>query len=107
MGRMKNEDGVRDWRFERGWHQDDDDWYNGLPGRESSMHEISTIRESQATSNQALLLTVEEAARLLGVGRTMMFDLIGRGDIKSVRLGRRRLIARRSLEAFVDDLSTS
>jgi excisionase family DNA binding protein len=88
---MKDVD--RDWRFERREHQDDDDWSNGRLGREQV--------------NQTLLVTVEEAARLLGVGRTTMFELIGSGDVKSVRLGRRRLIARKSLESFVEGLSIS
>ena len=81
----------RDWRFERRQHQDDDDWSNGRPHRDQW--------------NQSLLVTVEEAARLLGIGRTTMFELIGSGDVKSVRLGRRRLIARKSLESFIDELS--
>jgi excisionase family DNA binding protein len=88
---MKDVD--RDWRFERREHQDDDDWLNGRLGREHV--------------NQTLLVTVEEAARLLGVGQTTMFELIGSGDVKSVRLGRRRLIARKSLESFVEGLSIS
>lgn len=83
----------RDWRFDRREHQDDDDWSNGAPGLEQG--------------NRTLLVTVEEAARLLGVGRTTMFELIGNGNVKSVRLGRRRLIARKSLESFVDELSTN
>jgi excisionase family DNA binding protein len=81
----------RDGRFERRQHQDDDDWSNGRPNRDQL--------------NQSLLVTVEEAARLLGIGRTTMFELIGSGDVKSLRLGRRRLIARKSLESFIDDLS--
>ena len=52
-----------------------------------------------------LLLNVEEAARLLGVGRTMLFALIDQGRIQTVRLGRRRLVVRAGLERFVEGLS--
>lgn len=100
---MRNID--RDERHLRAHHQDDNDWYNGAPGRESLLNEVAPLRGSVGTGNQTLLVTVEEAAHLLGVGRTTMFELIGRGDVKSIRLGRRRLIARKSLESFVDELS--
>lgn len=100
---MKNFD--RDESFLDRRHQDDDDWYNGTPGRERLLNEIAPVRGSTVVENQTLLVTVEEAARLLGVGRTTMFELIGHGDVKSVRLGRRRLIARKSLESFVEKLS--
>lgn len=52
-----------------------------------------------------LLLNVEEAARLLGVGRTTLFALIDQGRIQTVRLGRRRLVVRAGLERFVEELS--
>src|ERR1700722_4596960 len=81
----------RDRLFARRHHKDDDDWSNGHPNRDQL--------------NKSLLVTVEEAARLLGIGRTTMFELIGSGDVKSLRLGRRRLIARKNLESFIDELS--
>lgn len=39
-----------------------------------------------------VLLTVEEAAEQLGVGRTLMFRLIRRGEIESVQVGRLRRV---------------
>jgi excisionase family DNA binding protein len=98
--------------FDRDWHccrqhQDDDDLYNGAPGWERPSVESTPLGRSSAVANESLLLTVEEASRLLRVGRTTMFDLIGRGEIKSIRIGRRRLIARKSLESFVDDMSAT
>jgi excisionase family DNA binding protein len=95
-----------DLRYERRHHQDDDSWSNGRPDRERRFNRIALYREPAATNDQTLLISVEEAAHLLGVGRTTMFELVGRGDVKSVRLGRRRLIARKSLESFVESLSS-
>ncbi|MGE0731159.1 MAG: helix-turn-helix domain-containing protein [Acidimicrobiia bacterium] len=37
-------------------------------------------------------VTVEEAARLLGISRTTAYDCVHRGEIRSIRLGRRILI---------------
>jgi excisionase family DNA binding protein len=39
------------------------------------------------------LLSIEQAARRLGIGRTATYDAIGRGDLRSIRIGRRRLVA--------------
>src|SRR5437867_10769005 len=39
-----------------------------------------------------LLVTVEEAADALGIGRSLMFELIGSGEVQSLKLGRRRLV---------------
>lgn len=92
-----------DWLHVRRQPQDDDEWLNGSPG--SSRSTIGEPPRSAEVAGQTLLVTVEEAARLLGIGRTTMFELIGSGKVKSIRLGRRRLIARRNLELFVDELS--
>jgi excisionase family DNA binding protein len=45
-----------------------------------------------------LLLTVTEAAAMLGIGRTLMYELIGTGAIPSVQVGRLRRIRPADLE---------
>ncbi|MEO8696404.1 MAG: helix-turn-helix domain-containing protein [Acidimicrobiales bacterium] len=52
-------------------------------------------------SNVRGLYTVTEAARLLGVGRSTMYELVRRGDVSSLRLGRKVLISRSTLEALL------
>jgi excisionase family DNA binding protein len=37
-------------------------------------------------------LSIEEAARRLGIGRSALYAAIARGEVASVRIGRRRLI---------------
>ena len=49
----------------------------------------------------ALAFSLEEGALVLGIGRSMMFDLAGSGEIKTFKCGRRRLVSRSALEAFV------
>jgi excisionase family DNA binding protein len=47
-------------------------------------------------------LTVEEAAKLLGISRGLAFQAVRRGDIPSIRIGRRILIPRARLRALLD-----
>ena len=44
--------------------------------------------------NERLTMSVEEAARVLGIGRSSCYEAVARGEIRSVRVGRRRLIPR-------------
>ena len=55
-------------------------------------------------AGQRLLLTVEEAAARLCVGRTYMFDLVGTGVVPSIRLGKLRRIRVEDLERYVSSL---
>jgi len=57
-----------------------------------------------AATGLPLLLTVEEAASLLRLGRTRVYQLVMGGKIQSVKVGRRRLVVRQGLEEFVDQL---
>lgn len=45
----------------------------------------------------ALVVTVPEAARLLGISRTHAYELVARGELAHVRLGRRIVISRHAL----------
>jgi len=54
-----------------------------------------------------LLLTPEEAAERLSVGRSRIFELIGSGRLRSVRLGASRRIPAVALAEFVEDLLAS
>ena len=51
-----------------------------------------------------LVMTVEEAAQRLGIGRTFMYALVKSGAIESVCIGRLRRIPEDSLIAFVRGL---
>ncbi len=48
-----------------------------------------------------LLVSVPEAARLLGVGRTFGWTLVRNGEMPTVRLGKRVLVPRAALERLV------
>ena len=46
-------------------------------------------------------LTIEEAARALGVGRNAAYDAARRGDLPVIRLGRRLVVPRAALERLL------
>lgn len=52
-----------------------------------------------------LLLTINQVALLLGLGRTSTYELVMSKKIVSVKMGRRRLIPRWSVEKYVRDIS--
>ena len=49
-----------------------------------------------------LTMKVEEAATLLGISRALAYELVARGELPSLRLGRRIVVPRRALEAMVE-----
>ncbi|MFT2188336.1 MULTISPECIES: helix-turn-helix domain-containing protein [Pseudomonas] len=49
-----------------------------------------------------LSVGVDESARLIGVARSMMYEILARGDIQSFKVGRRRLILIKELEEFIN-----
>lgn len=48
-----------------------------------------------------LLLTVPEAALRLGVGRSFLYELILKGQVASLKLGRARRVPVAALEDFI------
>jgi excisionase family DNA binding protein len=48
-----------------------------------------------------LLVTVEEAARILAIGRSLMYQLVSSEEVDSVKIGRARRIAVAALEEYV------
>jgi excisionase family DNA binding protein len=47
------------------------------------------------------LLSVKQALSALGIGRTLLYELIEVGSLKSVKIGRRRLVPFSEIEAFI------
>jgi len=55
-----------------------------------------------ADATERLVLSVEEARKLLRVGQGLMYDAIRRGEIPSIRVGRRILIPRAALQQMLE-----
>jgi excisionase family DNA binding protein len=61
----------------------------------------AAMTEGAADRLDAPLLTVEEAARLLRIGRTTCFKLIRTGDLESVPVGRLRRIPAEAIPEYI------
>lgn len=46
------------------------------------------------------LLSVHDACAALGIGRSALYGVVGRGELRSFKIGRRRLIPADSLAEF-------
>lgn len=62
---------------------------------------MNTTEQQEAT----LLVGIEEAARLLAISRTKTYELIAAGKLDAVKLGRRRMVRRDSLNDYVGSLT--
>jgi excisionase family DNA binding protein len=56
-----------------------------------------------APVEQRLVYTVEEAATLLGISRSFAYEAVQRGDIPSMRFGRRIVVPKAALERFLSE----
>jgi excisionase family DNA binding protein len=54
------------------------------------------------TAMDPLLISVQEAAQTLSVGRTSIYQLIKSGELETMKLGRRRLITIQSLRRLTE-----
>ncbi len=52
-------------------------------------------------TDEGLLLTVPEAAKLLRISRGLAYELVAQGRLPHIRLGRRILIPRHGLEGWI------
>ncbi len=80
------------------------------PSSAATSDEASTemIREDPVTESvtidDQLLVTPEEAARRLSIGRTTVYELMASGELQSVSIGRCRRVPVISLSSFVGRL---
>ncbi|WP_329005808.1 helix-turn-helix domain-containing protein [Kribbella sp. NBC_00709] len=54
-----------------------------------------------------IFMTVEEAAAALRIGRTRMFDLIAKGEVASVLIGRSRRVSVDALREYAKKLEST
>ena len=63
---------------------------------------VASIPLADGESMMELAVSISAACRLVGVQRTLMYQLIGRGAVEACKVGRRTLITRRSLDALIE-----
>lgn len=54
-----------------------------------------------------MLLTVEEVAEILSVGRSTVFEILATGELRSVKICRARRVTVAAVREFVADLEAS
>lgn len=52
---------------------------------------------------EPLTVTVADATKILGIGRTTAYELLAARKLESITIGRRRLITTESIRRFVAD----
>lgn len=50
----------------------------------------------------SILCSVNEAAQMLGIGRTKIYDMLSKGDLASMQIGTRRLVKIDSIKALIE-----
>jgi excisionase family DNA binding protein len=98
----------------------DPGFWSGKPGdlrdalRSLALPEVGPASRSEGrsagvitTGPDRLTLTVEEAAVALGISRASAYEAVRRGDVPSIRIGRRILVPRRALDQMLDVTRTS
>lgn len=58
-----------------------------------------------ADTTQPMLLDMKQIAEALNVGRSTAFGLVKDGKLRSVQIGRRRLVPKAALDDFIEALS--
>lgn len=51
---------------------------------------------------EILSTTINEATKVLGIGRTKIYELIKSGELETVKIGRRRLIKAASMRKLIN-----
>ena len=59
--------------------------------------------KERTVSDDTRLMTVPEAAKLLRISRNLAYELVARGEIPAIRLGRVIRVPRSTLEQWLTD----
>ena len=76
------------------------------PSGDAGLAETQTAKGGRPTATivpgERLVLTVTEAGELLGISRAFAYELVARGELPVIRLGRRIVVPKAALLAMVD-----
>lgn len=56
----------------------------------------------QKNQIEPLSVSVEDAARIVGFSRSSIYELIAKGEVKTFKIGRRRLVLMTELKSWVE-----
>ena len=71
-------------------------------GAEQPAEDFAPTRRRKPASHDHLTLTVEEAGEQLGISRALAYEAVRRGEIPSIKIGRRILIPKAALNRMLE-----
>ena len=78
---------------------------SSVPGYPSRLTDARTeLDRESADDGPRLAYTVTQAARALGLSKSMIYDQLRSRRLASVRVGKRRIITRQQIDAWLADL---
>jgi len=64
------------------------------------------LMDEEAMGHERLVWSVEEAGRLLGISRAHAYELVARGELPHLRLGRRVVVPKHAIEVLLASVDT-
>jgi excisionase family DNA binding protein len=61
---------------------------------------------AEETAETPRLLSIKQACRILGLGRSNLYTMMASGRVRSVTVGRRRFVPREAIDEFIATLPT-
>ncbi len=81
-------------------------------GIERAMAELVTAIRAELAAQAAplapvpdRLLSIDEAADALGIGRSRLYEEVSAGRLRSLKVGRRRLVPASAITAYIESLA--
>ena len=68
---------------------------------------MSEKRMITRPDGERLAIAVEEAAHLLGISRSLAYELCVRGELPTIRLGRRIVVPKRALLEMIENVEAN
>lgn len=76
-----------------------------VPDPSQAQRHLTNHDRAVAALEPILVPIWPDGAKLVGVGRSLMFELVGSGQIATVKCGRKRLVSPDELRAFAKRLA--
>jgi excisionase family DNA binding protein len=68
---------------------------------------MSERRVITPPDGERLAIAVEEAAHLLGISRSLAYELCARSELPTIRLGRRLVVPKRALFEMIENVEAN
>ena len=69
-----------------------------------SVEEAGAALRSTPMATQPVLITVDQVALMLSIGRTAAWELVRKGKIKSIKIGRTRRVPVTFIQKYIEQL---